>query len=250
MPVRDGDHPVGVEEGMRFLLLLLGAFAPWVVHAEDVEVLVAKKTIPKDFKIEESMVTYKLIPREYVQPRALRRFDETLGQIAEVTIFEGAQITSTQLMSIEDAGLTFSIPKNYRAFTLPLDQRRAPIGDLRPGNYVDLVHVRPAAGGKSTEALTLLQNVYVLAVGEDRRQTEAGSIDNPPPRSAKRRAEAETITVMLTPQEVQAVAAAAETGGVRISLRSLWEGNTQVPLQKTTVPAPMRTPYPAETPKP
>lgn len=241
---------------MRFLRALTIAAAlalctlpPPAAAADDLTVMVAKRNIPKDFKIDETMVTFRQVPREYVQPNALRRIDEILGQVTAVTIFEGAQITSTQLLSIEDAGLAFKIPKGFRSLTLPLESG-APIGDVRPGNYVDLVHVRPLPGGKLTEAVTLLQNVYVLAVGDDLGQAvpvnEGG--DARPART--RRAKADTISVMLTPDEVQKVALAQDTGGIRISLRSLWEGNTQVPLEKSTAPLPIRTPFPAGSPKP
>src|SRR5438067_412159 len=89
---------------------------------EPIQVLVAKKNIPKDFKLDETMVEFEKVPKKYVQPKALTKIDELLGQISGSTIFEGEQIIATKLLSIEDAGLAFKIPKNYRAFSIAVDE--------------------------------------------------------------------------------------------------------------------------------
>ena len=88
---------------------------------EPVMVMVAKKNIPKDFKLDETMVEFTEIPKKYVQPKALFKVDEILGQISGSTIFAGEQIIATKLLSIEDAGLAFKIPKNFRAFSIAVD---------------------------------------------------------------------------------------------------------------------------------
>lgn len=207
----------------RALVVLAAVFlaaCPQLGSQEEmVDVLVAKKNVPKEFPLDETMLGLAKIPKRYVQPKALRHAHETLGQIAAVTIFEGTQITATMLVTRDDAGVAFGTPKGYRAFTLPVDPA-APVGDVRPKSYVDLVHVRPLAKGTGTEAATLLQNVYVLATDE----------------SAGRK----TITLMLTLNEVLVVALAQETGGVRVAVRSAEEGNTQVRPETNSNAIPMQ----------
>src|SRR5687767_2391876 len=108
---------------------------------ELIEVMVAKRNIPKDFKLDETMVRFEQIPKKYIQPKALYKIDEILGQISGSTIFEGEQIISTKLLSIEDAGLAFKIPKGYRAFAVAVDEITGVGGHVRPGNYVDVMGI-------------------------------------------------------------------------------------------------------------
>jgi pilus assembly protein CpaB len=214
---------------------------------ELIEVMVAKRNIPKDFKLDETMVTFEKIPKKYVQPKALHKIDEILGQISGSTIFEGEQIISTKLLSIEDAGLAFKIPKGYRAFAVSVDEISGVGGHVRPGNYVDVMGIFDFGDERKADqrAVTLLQNVYVLAAGDDLGQAVPVNISGRDEgllqkelmeqQVTTREKIYRSVTVMLTPDEAQKVMLAQEVGALTLSLRSLWEGNTQVPLEKVSV---------------
>lgn len=213
---------------------------------EPIQVLVAKKNIPKDFKLDETMVEFQSIPKKYVQPKALHKIDEILGQISGSTIFDGEQIIATKLLSIEDAGLAFKIPKNFRAFSISVDEITGVGGHVRPGNYVDVMGIFDFGDERKSDqrAVTLLQNVYVLAAGADLGQAVPLAADKAlekkmskgyVPNENKRGAPYRAVTLMLTPDEAQKVMLAQEVGALSLSLRSLWEGNTQVPLEKISV---------------
>lgn len=212
---------------------------------EPIQVLVAKKNIPKDYKLDETMVEFQSIPKKYVQPKALHKIDEILGQISGSTIFEGEQVIATKLLSIEDAGLAFKIPKNFRAFAIGIDDIAAVGGHVRPGNYIDIMGIFDFGDERKSDqrAVTLLQNVYVLAVGDDlgqaipltanaemEKKLEKGYVPN-----EQKSVHASNMTLMLTPDEAQKVLLAQEVGSLSLTLRSLWEGNTQVPLEKISV---------------
>lgn len=212
---------------------------------ELIEVMVAKRNIPKDFKLDETMVKFEQIPKKYVQPKALYRIDEILGQISGSTIFEGEQIISTKLLSIEDAGLAFKIPKGYRAFAVAVDEISGVGGHVRPGNYVDVMGIFDFGDERKEDqrAVTLLQNVYVLAAGADLGQAvpvnisgrDEGLLEAEEVRQRTGDVAYGSITLMLTPDETQKIMLAQEVGALNLSLRSLWEGNTQVPLEKVSV---------------
>lgn len=209
---------------------------------EPIQVLVAKKNIPKDFKLDETMVEFQSIPKKYVQPKALHKIDEILGQISGSTIFEGEQVIATKLLSIEDAGLAFKIPKNFRAFAISVDEITGVGGHIRPGNYVDVMGIFDFGDERKSDerAVTLLQNVYVLAAGDDLGQAvplAADAMEKKLQSPEVRRGGKgySSITLMLTPDEAQKVMLAQEVGALSMSLRSLWEGNTQVPLEKISV---------------
>ena len=209
---------------------------------EPIQVLVAKKNIPKDFKLDETMVEFQSIPKKYVQPKALHKIDEILGQISGSTIFDGEQIIATKLLSIEDAGLAFKIPKNFRAFAISVDEITGVGGHVRPGNYVDVMGIFDFGDERKSDerAVTLLQNVYVLAAGADLGQAVPLAGDKLEKKGGftpetKRGSPYRAVTLMLTPDEAQKVMLAQEVGALSLSLRSLWEGNTQVPLDKISV---------------
>ena len=213
---------------------------------EPIQVLVAKKNIPKDFKLDETMVQFETVPKKYVQPKALHKIDEILGQISGSTIFEGEQIIATKLLSIEDAGLAFKIPKNFRAFSIAVDEITGVGGHVRPGNYVDVLGIFDFGDERKSDqrAVTLLQNVYILAAGEDLGQAipltataaqEKKLAKGMMPDFGGKHKAYKAVTLMLTPDETQKVMLAQEVGSLSLSLRSLWEGNTQVPLEKVSV---------------
>ena len=92
-------------------------------------------------------------------------------------------------------------------------------------------------------AVTLLQNVYVLAAGQNLGQAvpiNAGDEENFLNKSRQatgngRYAGYHNVTLMLTPDEAQKIMLAQEIGSLNLTLRSLWEGNTQVALEKISV---------------
>ena len=205
---------------------------------ELVDVLVAKKTIPKDYKLDETMVGFAKIPKKFVMPKALHKIDEILGQISGSTIFEGEQLISTKLLSIEDAGLAFKIPKGYRAFTVAVSEISGVGGLVRPGNYVDLLGTFDFGDERRTDprAVTLLQSVYVLAAGEDLGQAVPVNVSGLD-ESVERRREGmyRSVTVMLSPSESQKILLAQEVGAITLTLRSLWDENAHVGLTSETI---------------
>ena len=225
---------------------VVGCGASQQTQEPTVDVLVANRNIPKAFRIDESMVRVEKIPSRWRQPKALQRYDEILGSMTAVTIFEGAQVVSTMLVSIEDEGVAHRIPKGYRSLTLPV--RAGQLGDVRPQDYVDLTVVSPDRNGTGTLSKTILQNVYVLAVGDD---TGASlPVDLPPekggaPRRPKPGADT-TISLMLTPHEVPKVALADATVEIRYSVRSVDEGNTLAPDETERSSHPMRSGAPPQ----
>src|SRR5579859_1614791 len=210
---------------------------------EPIQVLVAKVDIPKDFKLDDTMVEYETVPKEYVQPRALKNVDEILGQISGSTIFKGEQILATKLLSIEDAGLAFKIPKDQRAFTIAVDDIKGVGGHIRPGNYVDVMGIFDFGDGNHADqrAVTLLQNVYVLAAGTDLGQavpinvSEGGSILKKAITSEGPKYMYRDVTLQLSPEQAERIMLAQEMGGLNLTLRSLWEGDTRVALEKVDV---------------
>lgn len=212
---------------------------------EPIPILVAAQDIPKDFRLDQSMVQTRSVPKKYIQPKALRKPEEVLGQISSGTIFKGEQILATKLLSIEDAGLAFKIPKDQRAFTIAVDAIKGVGGHIRPGNYVDVMGIFDFGDATHPDqrAVTLLQDVLVLAAGSDLGQavpinvSETGSILKKAIVADGQKYIYRDITLQLSPEQAQRIMLAQEMGGLNLTLRSLWEGDTRVALEKVDVRA-------------
>jgi pilus assembly protein CpaB len=126
-------------------------------------------------------------------------------------------------------GMTAIVRPGFRAISVPVDTVSSVTGLIRPNNYVDLIGTFrfPDARGDAaldTVTLTILQHVKVLACGTDMGRISAG-MNNPSARSYS------TVTLELTPKEVEMIVFAMQKGHLTLSLRSFEESETTGDLQ-------------------
>lgn len=187
---------------------------------EMTSVLVAASEITKGAVIEHNMLVLQPTPVKFVQPGALRAREIAVGKTAMVTIMAGEQILATKLAQPE-AGLTLAgkTPPGKRAFALGLEPASAVGGFIRPGDHVDVLAIFTAP----VITITLFQDVLVLAVGKEMvaEEEKKGGGD-----SVSRR---ESVTLALTPQEVQIISVAIEQGKIRLTLRPRQEEGKAMP---------------------
>ncbi len=125
-------------------------------------------------------------------------------------------------------GLAGMIPFGMRAISISVDATSSVTGLVRPGHHVDLVGTfkfPDMRGDKAldTITLTLLQNVIVLATGtqlaNSRVQQDAGQKSYG------------TVTLCLTPKEVEMIIFASMKGHLVMSLRNFEETSVEKDLQ-------------------
>lgn len=197
--------------------------------AEKVPVLVANAYIDQGTMLDETLVEQRMVPKEYLQPRAVRAVGDISAKdgrrlyMALVPLERGEQIVATKLSLLgADTGISSVVPTDRRAVTILIDSALVD-GIIKPGNRVDVISIfqledkdRRASEG----AYTVLQNVLVLAAGRD-------MLGMPPPRTEGKAAPAaafmETgmvpVSFSVTPQEAAMLVLSAERGTVRLSLR-------------------------------
>ncbi len=213
-----------------------------LMEGELINTLVAIQDIPKNFKLDETMVQVMEVPRKWRQPGALMAVEDILGQISANPIQKGEQVLLTKLVSLEDAGLAYKIPKKKRGIAIAVYDINAVGGHVKPGNYVDIIGTFDFGEGDKADmrTVTLFQNVHVLAVGDDLGQTvpqnlESGSKIGTENFARQTRRSNGTIVVSLSPLDCQKVVLAQEMGTLTLSLRSLWEDRRFVELEKTSI---------------
>ncbi len=126
-------------------------------------------------------------------------------------------------------GMTAIVRPGFRAISIPVDNVSSVTGLIRPNNYVDLIGTFrfPDARGDvalDTVTLTILQQVKVLACGTDMGKIRAG-MHAPSARSYN------TVTLELTPKEVEMIIFAMQKGQLTMSLRNYEESNVSTELQ-------------------
>jgi pilus assembly protein CpaB len=181
-----------------------------------VAVLVAAQDIPPGARLTKAMLAMRDVPQAYLHQGSIQKGEENQiigrpvagaiaqGQMLLWTDFEGAKAPSS-------GRLSSLLQKGQRAFTLPVDLSGSIAGMLRPGDRVDILGTFARNQGADWATVTLLQNVLVMAVGDQR-----GDVDDAPhgaPRNFS------SITVAVDLEAAELLAFATQRGPISIALR-------------------------------
>jgi pilus assembly protein CpaB len=206
----------------------------------DTPVVVAKTDIPARTKITASMVEVRLVSAD---AKGALAYDDPAAVVGQVTRFPLAlneQVLSNKLVPLDGASLagnrslSYVIPEGMRGFAINTSEIQGAGGLVLPGDYVDLIviyDVEFVAGGDRETAdsflvQTLLQNVEVLAVSQTvvdvvpQSSSEESGTQRERLSEAKPEPGAGTVTLALTPEQVQRVFLAEGNGRIRMAVRS------------------------------
>ncbi|MFC1675397.1 Flp pilus assembly protein CpaB [Candidatus Omnitrophota bacterium] len=194
-------------------------------------VMVAKEDIPRGVAIGPEQLEVRIVPNQFVQPKAVTSIDRISGMLTIAPISKGEQLTLSKLSFSKRPGggaLAEVTPVGKRAITMPVDNITGLVGMIKPGDYVDIIGMLPVPTQgpqgqvvNEVAVMPLFQNVLVLAVGQD----TGGAVAAQPegryePSSQPRARDSSLITVALTPQEASLSAFIQEQGKIRLVLRS------------------------------
>lgn len=178
-----------------------------------VKVAIALNDIGQNTILTEEMIQIKAIPEEMVLANTYGNKEALVGMIANADIKAGEQIISDRVSAIGDrsgASLAMLIEEGKRAITIAVDNVTGLSNMLCPGDMVDVIgHVEQPKGEEETEmvSVTIVGNVPVLAV------------DNVMSSRGKSEGYA-AVTVMVTPEEANAIDFASNEGMLRVVLRT------------------------------
>jgi pilus assembly protein CpaB len=195
-------------------------------QSEKTQVLIATQDIPQGTAIAEEMVGFKTVPADFVEPGALKSLEAAVGKISAVVIMSGEQILATKLVPPSppkpvpakpqiDRTLAGKMPAGTRAFTLDLDAAACVGGMVKPGDHIDVV----ASFSEPPITLTLLEDILVLAVGQEIVSAETEGEQARQPEGVDI-VDVGTITLALSPQQVQKLGVAMEHGRIQLTLRA------------------------------
>jgi pilus assembly protein CpaB len=172
-------------------------------------VVTALNTIPAYVEIKEDMISTISIPAEAVHPDAVLDKEDIIGKITIAEIVKGEQLLKNRILN-EKGGtsLSFQIPDNMRAMTIPDSEISGVGGYIVPKDRIDLlVSYSNSENDSSNKVITLLQDIEVLKVGPINSPTGENGIPT-------------SLTILVTPEQAQLVANAAFYGSFHFTLRN------------------------------
>jgi len=192
-----------------YLETLQDAGAEPIPHTD---VVMAETTIPAHTRITEEMLEVRSIPADVAHPDSGQDVSLFIGGIARSEIVRGEQVLTSRVHT-EDmrATLSYRIPEDKRAVSIPVGSVTGVSGYITPGDKVDIlltISDSEINDGEST-TFTLLQNIKVMAIGELPREVED---DEARPVG--------TVTLEVDPEQAEVLAYANQHGSFHLTLRS------------------------------
>ena len=231
-----------------FIALALGLLAGLIAYSaikaqqrqvkagwDTVKILCAEVDIPEGTELDDTMISVRLMPEKFVTESFIRieedntsKHELPIGQRVLVPLKKGDPILVSHFESAHEAEFSTMINQKGRAVTIDVAERSAVGLWVRPNDHVDVVgtfrdpgsQAAPAegregggggGGGGGMKAVTLLQNVVVLATGHVNANTAYV------PEEEKKY---QTVTLLVLPEEAEILTLAQEAGSLTLLLRN------------------------------
>lgn len=208
-------------------------------EAKDVYLIGVTRDISEGEKITEDAIREVKVRRfvngEGMSGREIEydRRNMVIGREVRSLIQAGSFLQWTDLktsMSSGKSGLTALVRNGYRAVSIAVDVTSSVTGLVQPNNYVDIIGTFrfPDSRGDAsldTVTLTILQRVRVIATGTDMGVLSGNGTLSAPSRGYS------TVTLELTPREVEMIIFATQKGRLHLSLRNYEESAITRKLQ-------------------
>jgi pilus assembly protein CpaB len=200
------------------LMVFIGGYKrSLATNAEPVTVLVAKDPLPKgssgDLIAQKGLFQATGLKREQVKDGAITDPASLRGQVARHDIVRGQQLTTADFSKPTDPVLS-RLSAGSRAVSVPLDAAHGMIGQVQPGDHVDVYagfQVQPDGAPRPRSVLrVLLQNVEVLSAPPVGEESGAG-----PTASA----ETQNVVLRVDQSDAPQLAFASDNGKVWMVLR-------------------------------
>jgi pilus assembly protein CpaB len=190
--------------------------------SEPVKVVVACQRIPQGILIQPGMLAEKIVPKEYIQPKAFQDLkklftdDGSSQYISLNTIEENEQILSTKVSKTnQDTGISNLIPEGKKALSVIFDSEVLAI--LTPGNRIDIfVVVEYIDNGKEIQnsVFPVAQNVLVLAVGGNCIGNYKKAYQDDDSNNFN------SVTIAVSTEEIQKILISCQKGSLKYAIRS------------------------------
>ena len=211
--------------------------APAGTEPKEVTYVVASRDLPARTLVVEDATSVMNSPPSGAPPGAYSQPAQAIGQVLRRSIKKGAAFDPSYFSSAEGASVVLAgtLEEGQRAVSIPLTDSGGIESMLYPGCMVDVLasmQLKDDKGlGDQPISMTLLQGIYVLAVG----QQTIVSPTTDDSRNLVRQGPASTITLLVNAAQAEALYLARQRGSVSISLRNPTD-RREVSSQGTRLP--------------
>ncbi len=180
-------------------------------------VIVANQDLAEGTVVTYEMLSQRPIPEQFVTTSVVKpdAASYVVGQKVLVPVQTGDPLLWSQFeTSKASERLSTVIQKQMRALTLDATGSKMNVGGwLRPNDHVDVIGSFRDPNSGETMAVTLMQNVGILAAGKLTGTTNVNLI----PESER---DYSTITFLLLPEEAELLSLASDLGSLTLTLRN------------------------------
>jgi len=152
-------------------------------------------------------------PKAAVPPGAVRSLADAEGRVVRGSIVAGEPLMEAKLapqLAGKGGIMPMLVPQGQRGVTIKLDDAMRESGFVLPNSRVDVLVSMPKAPGSSEKiAKVILQDLTVLAAGQTVEMKDNKPVTNT------------TVTIALTPQQVERLAVAQAEGKLMLVQRNL-----------------------------
>ncbi len=189
------------------------------------DVLVAVRDIKEEELLKPDTVKVIRMAKSAVPVGAFSVPKDVEDRWVKTTLLEGDVVIEKKLGSKgTPPGLVANIPKGMRAFAIDVTEQSGVSGFILPGHRVDVIRFESANGTPRGESI--LQDIQVLAAGQVFTRVDERSLS------------IRTVTLAVTPEQVDILVAARATGSLALSLRGVNDHAVVARLAPQTVPHP------------
>lgn len=180
-------------------------------------ILCASQDVTEGVELDENSVATCEIPEKFVTESFIKVGDDNepammpIGQKVLVPLKAGDPILYSHFESQRDFSLSESIPTKARAIAIELAEKGSVNQWVRPNDHVDVVGTFRDPETRELIAVTLLQNLIVLATG---RISGMSIVVNEDDRRYSQ------VVLMALPEEAEILALAQESGTLTLTLRN------------------------------
>ncbi len=179
-----------------------------------VQVMAAQQDIHEGSTVTMEMISSRAVPEQFVTSSVVKpdAVSYVLNQKVLVPLQAGDLLLWTQFETLKSERLSSRIQRRARAISIDVSKKSSVGGWIRPNDHVDVIGAFRDPGTNENVAMTLLQNVVVLATGKITGTTNLSLVpDNQRDYS--------NVTLLVLPEETEILTLAAELGSLSLALR-------------------------------
>ena len=198
-------------------------------------VVVVREGVAAGTRLPAAVLELRAVPHAQLLPGALSTVEQAADRVTRYPMVAGEQVLDSRLVGADATGrgLAFSVPKGMRAVSVPVSEVSAAGGLMVPGDRIDVLAATAyerlfdpqtdvsESARRATAVVTVLQDVLVLAVGQESTPPVDSGRDPETlrPADAEPQPSARSVTVAVTPEQAQLLFMAAHDGTIGLAVR-------------------------------